>query len=317
MSLDLSCIEQFAIGDNLRSFLIYQSELKGCTKNFLQTKDLLMLPVHKPSTRRGAFKGIFKATELPFLINGSNQYGKLRSSSVAKENLPSFVNQTFLMNGNFFVMPEAQTVHELQGLCGTAPVTPKALGSWVNQFRDQFHLTRLFLEALSVFRSSHMVRWFDSHLSMTSYVLFCIVYFKYIGLELSPELIARKMSDSLVLRSYTPDLAVRFSEKEGSCFFPSQKFIVRRVASSDGRQRGTYLLFRNSDSSLIKRELFLFGDSHCFSALAPLMSHVFETVHAYWGIPDDFVSFISRRCVTSNPRLLVECTERFFLKNSQ
>lgn len=317
MSLDLSCIEQFAIGDNLRSLLLYQSELKACTKNFLQTKDLLMLPVHTSPIRLAAFKGISNATELPFLINGSNQYGKLRSSSVANAKLPSFVNQIFSMNGNFFVMPEAQTVHELHGLDGIPLGLPKALESWISQFSDQFYLTRLFLDALSVFRSSHMIRWFDSHLSMISYVLFCIVYFQYIGYELSPELIASKMSDSLIFKSYTPDLAVRFSEKKSSCFFPAQKFIVRREASCDGKQRGTYLLFQNSDSSLIKRELFLFGDSHSFSALAPLMSHIFETVHAYWGIPDDFASFVSCRCLTSKPQLLVECTERFFLKNSQ
>lgn len=317
MSLDLSCVERFAIGDNLRSFLLYQSELKACTKNILQRNDLLMLPVHTSPLRRGALKGMSNATELPFLINGSNLYGKLRSSAVENAKLPSFVNQIFLMNGNFFVMPEAQTVHELQGLGGTSPGLPKALESWINQFSDQFSLTRVFLEALSLSRSSHMIRWFDSHLSMTSYVLFCLIYLKFNGFDLNESLIARMMSNSMLIRPYSPDLAVRFSSKEAHAFFPSQKFIVRRDASADGKQRGTYLLFKNSDSSLIKRELFLFGDSHAFSALAPLLSRVFETVHAYWGIPDDFASFISSRCVTGQPQLLVECTERFFLKNSQ
>lgn len=317
MQIDLSCIDQFAIGDNLRSFLLYQSELNACTKNFLQTKDLLMLPVHTSPVRSRAFQKISNATELPFLVNGSNRYGQLRSSAVANAKLPSFVNQTFLMNGNFFVMPEAQTVHELRGLGGTASGLPRALESWINQFSDQFALTRVFLETLSMFSSSHMIRWFDSHLSMTSYVLFCLVYLKFIDHDISHLLIARMMSEAMLLRSYTPDLAVRFSSKKSHAFFPSRNFIVKRDASSDGKQRGAYLLFQNSDSCLIKRELFLFGDSHSFSALAPLLSRVFETVHVYWGIPDDFASFISRRCVTRQPQLLVECTERFFLNNSR
>ena len=105
MSLDLSCVERFAVGDNLRSFLLYQSELKACTKNMLQRNDLLMLPVHTSPLRRGALKGMSNAIELPFLINGSNLYGKLRSSAVANAKLPSFVNQIFLLNGNLKVMP--------------------------------------------------------------------------------------------------------------------------------------------------------------------------------------------------------------------
>ena len=50
-----------------------------------------MLPVHTSPVRSRAAKGMSNATEL-----------------------------TVLMNGNFFVMPEAQTVHELQVLGGTA-----------------------------------------------------------------------------------------------------------------------------------------------------------------------------------------------------
>ena len=101
-----------------------------------------MLFMHTSPVRSRASKGMSNATEL-----------------------------TFLMNGNFFVMPEAQTVHELQGLGGTASGLPRVLVSWINRFSDQFGLTRVFLETLSMFRSSHIIRWFDSPLSMTSYVL--------------------------------------------------------------------------------------------------------------------------------------------------
>ena len=78
---------------------------------------------------------------------------------------------------NFFVMPEAQTVYELQIAGATLGDLPLALRSWIDNFSDQFSLTRIFLESLSEANSMHMLRWFDSHLSMTAYSLFCLVYF--------------------------------------------------------------------------------------------------------------------------------------------
>ena len=76
-------------------------------------------------------------------------------------------------------------------------------------------------------------------------------------------------------------------------------------------------MFANHNSFLIDRELFLFGDSHSFSFIAPLLSQTFRRVHIFWGLPDDYSEFVDQYSVSSDPHLLVECSERFFLKNTQ
>merc|ERR1711965_806750 len=53
-------------------------------------------------------------------------------------------------------------------------------------------------------------------------------------------------------------------------------------------------MFVNQSSCLIDRELFLFGDSHSFSSVAPLLSQIFRRVHIYWGLPDDYSDFVNK-----------------------
>ena len=319
MSFDLSLIEKYSSGDNLRSFLLYNSELAQYSSQDFIEKDLIMLPLSYSTDSRRSTKPFNDSHYLPFLSNGSNNYGLLRGLASTSQELPSFASQTFSMGGNFFVMPEAQTVYELQRVGANLGDLPLALRSWIDKFSDQFSLTRIFLESLSEVKSMHMLRWFDSHLSMTAYAMFCLVYLRFIGYRhLSSTLVTELMHDSLLFRSYTPDLAVRFSEKQSSAFFPTTGLVVQKKASSDGSLRGTYLMYLNQGSTLIDRELFLFGDSHSFSGMAPLLSQIFRQVHVFWGLPDDFSEFIDQHSVSSHPpHLLVECCERFFLKNTQ
>ncbi len=319
MSFNLSLIEKYSSGDNLRSFLLYNPELAHYSLQGLREKDLLMLPLtHSINSRRSA-KQSDGSYYLPFLSNGSNNYGLLRGLASTTKELPSFASQAFSMGGNFFVVPEAQTVYELQRAGATLGDLPLALRSWIDNFSDQFSLTRIFLESLSEANSMHMLRWFDSHLSMTAYTLFCLVYLKFIGYGyLSSIVVTQLLHDSLLFRSYTPDLAVRFSQKQSSAFFPTTGLVVQKKASLDGSLRGSYLMFLNHGSILIDRELFLFGDSHSFSGIAPLLSQIFRQVHVFWGLPEDFSDFIDKHSVSSHPpHLLVECCERFFLKNIQ
>ena len=318
MSFNLSLIEKYSSGDNLRSFLLYKPELAQYSSQDLREKDLIMLPLsHSTNSCRSA-KYFNDSNYLPFLSNGSNNYGLLRGLASTTQELPSFAIQAFSMGGNFFVMPEAQTVYELQRVGANLGDLPLALRSWIDNFSDQFSLTRIFLESLSEANSMHMLRWFDSHLSMTAYVMFCLVYLKFIGYgHLSSTLVTQLLHDSLLFRSYTPDLAVRFSEKQSHAFFPSRALVVEKKASSDGKLRGSYLMFVNQHSFLIDRELFLFGDSHSFSSLAPLLSQIFRRVHIFWGLPDDYSEFVDKHSFSLHPQLLVECSERFFLKNTQ
>ena len=319
MSFNLSLIEKYSSGDNLRSFLLYKPELAQYSSQDLREKDLIMLPLSRSMNSRKSAKHFNDSNYLPFLSNGSNNYGLLRGLASTTQELPSFASQAFSMGGNFFVMPEAQTVYELQCAGTTLGDLPLALSSWIDNFSDQFSLTRIFLESLSEANSMHLLRWFDSHLSMTAYTIFCLVYLKFIGYgHLSSTLVTQLLHDSLLFRSYTPDLAVRFSEKQSSAFFPTTDLVVQRKASSDGSLRGSYLMYLNQGSTLIDRELFLFGDSHSFSGMAPLLSQIFRQVHVFWGLPDDFSEFIDQHSVSSHPpHLLVECCERFFLKNTQ
>ena len=319
MAFDLSSIDKYSAGDNLRSFLLYRPELAQYSSQDLREKDLIMLPLSHSINSRRFDKRFNNSNYLPFLLNGSNNYGLLRDVPSDTQELPSFVRQAFELGGNFFVMPEAQTVYELQ-ICGaTLGHLPLGLRSWIDNFSDQFSLTRIFFESLAEFNSMHMMRWFDSHLSMTTYTLFCLVYLKFIGYGyLSSSLVTQLLHDSLLFRSYTPDLAVRFSEKQSSAFFPTTGLVVQKKASSDGSLRGSYLMYLNQGSVFVDQELFLFGDSHSFSGMAPLLSQIFRRVHVFWGLPDNFSEFIDQHLVSSDPpHLLVECCERFFLKNTQ
>ena len=318
MSFNLSLIEKYSSGDNLRSFLLYNPELAHYSLQGLREKDLLMLPLTRSINSRRSSKQFNDSNYLPFLLNGSNNYGLLRGLASTTQELPSFASQAFSMGGNFFVMPEAQTVYELQRAGATLGDLPLALSSWIDNFSDQFSLTRIFLESLAEANSMHMMRWYDSHLSMTAYTLFCLVYLKFLGYgQLSPILVTQLLHDSLLFKPYTPDLAVRFSEKQSHAFFPSRTLVVEKKASSDGKLRGSYLMFVNQNSFLIDRELFLLGDSHSFSSLAPLLSQIFSRVHIFWGLPDDYSEFIDKHSFSLHPHLLVECSERFFLKNTQ
>ena len=228
MSFNLSLIEKYSSGDNLRSFLLYNPELAHYLSQDLRDKDLLMLPLTRSINSRRFANQSNGSYYLPFLSNGSNNYGLLRGLASKTKELPSFASQAFSMGGNFFVMPEAQTVYELQIAGATLGDLPLALRSWIDNFSDQFSLTRIFLESLSEANSMHMLRWFDSHLSMTAYTLFCLVYLKFIGYgHLSSIVVIQLFHDSLLFRSYTPDLAVRFSEKESSAFFPTTRLVVQ------------------------------------------------------------------------------------------
>ena len=318
MSIDLSLIDKYSSGDNFRSFLLYNFELAKCTTQDLLEKDLLKLPLSCSRRNHGPTDRSPDLNYLPFLLNGSNKYGLLRSVPTKPQELPTFASQVCSMGGHFFVMPEAQTVYELQISGGKSGNLPLGLSSWIDMFSDQFSLTRIFLESLSEFNSIHMMRWFDSHLSMTAYTLFCLVYLKFLGYEdLSPTFVTQSIHDVLTLKSYTPDLAVRLSEKKSYAYLPSRALIVEKKASPDGKLRGSYLMFANHNSFLIDRELFLFGDSHSFSFIAPLLSQTFRRVHIFWGLPDDYSKFVDQYSVSSDPHLLVECSERFFLKNTQ
>ena len=318
MLFDLSLIEKYSSGDNLRSFFLYSPELSDYSLQDFREKDLLISPLNHSQGARESSEHFSTANYLPFLLNGSNRYGILRRVPSTNQELPFFASQVFSMGGNFFVMPEAQTVYELQKVGATLANLPPALRSWIDNFSDQFSLTRIFLESLSEFNSMHMMRWFDSHLSITTYTLFCLVYLKSLGYGyLSPTLVTQLLHDSLLLKPYTPDLAVRFSDKQSHAFFPSRALVVEKKASSDCKLRGSYLMFVNQSSCLIDRELFLFGDSHSFSSVAPLLSQIFRRVHIFWGLPDDYSDFVNKHSVSSHPHLLVECSERFFLKNTQ
>ena len=318
MPFDLSAVEKYSVGDNLRSLFKYSSKFLSCSPKELKEKDILALPLISPGKSYEHSNKFLDGYSIPFLLNGSNNYAKTRAKLPEFVKLPSFVEQTFSLNGQFVVMPESQTVYELMRSGSGLSQLPLALNWWITSYQSQFALTRVFLEALVDFNSIHALRFFDSHLSMNAYTLFCLSYLSFIGFDdLSFSSVVNLLSDALLIRHYVPDLAVRFSDFQGFAYFPSKNLIVAREASVDGRQRGSYFKFFNKNSALTDFELFLFGDSHSFSALSPLFSQLFGYVHFYWGIPEDFPEFIEQYSCTSNPRLLVECSERFFLKNSQ
>ena len=55
MSFNLSLIEKYSSGDNLRSFLLYKPELAHYSSQDLREKDLLMLPLTRSiNSRRSA-----------------------------------------------------------------------------------------------------------------------------------------------------------------------------------------------------------------------------------------------------------------------
>ena len=297
MSFNLSLIDKYSAGDNLRSFLLYNFEFAQCTSEDLLEKDLLKLPLSCSPRSHADTDNSHDLNYLPFLLNGSNQYGLLRGVPSKSQELPTFARQVCSMGGNFFVMPEAQTVYELQISGAKLGDLSLGLSSWINMFSDQFSLTRIFLQSISEFNSIHMMRWFDSHLSMTAYTLFCLVYLKFLGYEhSSPTFVTQLLHDALILKSYTPDLAVRLSEKKSYAHLPSRALVVEKKASPDGKLRGSYLMFANQNSFLIDRELFLFGDSHSFSFIAPLLSQTFRRVHIFWGLPDDYSKFVDQYC---------------------
>ena len=97
MSFNLSLIEKYSSGDNLRSFLLYRPELAQYSSQDLREKDLTMLPLsHSINSRRTA-KYLNDSNCLPFLSNGSNNYGLLRGLASTTQQLPSFASQAFSM----------------------------------------------------------------------------------------------------------------------------------------------------------------------------------------------------------------------------
>ena len=156
-----------------------------------------------------------------------------------------------------------------------------------------------------------LVRAYDSHPSTGTY-FFCMDYIlKILG--------HGNLSYHIPFNNgyYKCDLAERFSQKETNCVFAGWQHHTEDLSAKEARNTGLHQIFHNKDAPL-KAKILLIGDSHSYSALAPMMSNAVEHVRFIWASRrDNYAPFNQKMNEYAQEAdfVIEEVSERFFLRN--
>ena len=156
-----------------------------------------------------------------------------------------------------------------------------------------------------------LIRAYDSHPSTGTYFS-CMEYIlKILGHD--------DLSYTIPFNNglYRCDLAERFSQKETNCVFAGWQYHTKDLSQNDARNTGLHHIFHNENAPL-KANVLLIGDSHSYSALAPMLSNAVENIRFLWASRrDNYAPFNQemRKYVQEADFIIEEVSERFFLKN--
>lgn len=251
---------------------------------------------------------------LPLLLKGSNNYCQQRLADYTKIAMPPSISSIVARSDVFFLAPENHSILEEYYAELHGAIAPRTgIRSLLSRSDPEWEATRIILRLLRYLPPTDSIRWFDSHMSLYSYSIIASIVADLLEVNTAsfatslPEIV-----ESLERRVYAPDLATRFSPRRSTAAFPSNKHA--QEIHDRGAQRGRFLIYRNC-SAPDDRELFIFGDSHSYSTLAPMMSMLFQRVAFYWGSSRDAFDFMEHKRSTKNPLTMLEISERFFLRN--
>nr|WP_128083371.1 hypothetical protein [Methylobacterium sp. B34] len=158
---------------------------------------------------------------------------------------------------------------------------------------------------------SELVRAYDSHPSIGTY-FFCMDYI----LRLME---SGKLSYSIPFNngSYRCDLAERFSQEETKCIFPAWQHHIEDLSQKNTSNTGMHHIFYNEKAPL-RACILLIGDSHSYSALAPMLSNAVKKVRFIWASRRDNYgpfSLTIKDYAREADFVVEEVSERFFLRN--
>lgn len=156
-----------------------------------------------------------------------------------------------------------------------------------------------------------MVKVFETHHSVNTYVEIALEALRHLGIE--------KFETQIAFREHSSryDIGSRFRDVQAIGVFPEDTHFLRENLPLEAQNSGIDRTYFNAGAP-IKASLLLMGDSHCYSALSQILSCVFETVRFVWATRFDqygiFNSAIEQWAHEAD-FVIEELSERFFLAN--
>lgn len=239
---------------------------------------------------------------IPVLKNGSCAYDYYSSNQLA---LTSRVEQRIGVDA-FIVVPEINRIL-------TKNVNQNGL---ISALKDSHTSVRLnIVDGYSLLRLPenilNAIRQYDSHLSALSYWQIIEGIFERLGLG------NLKVEIEFWPSQYECDIALKFTKSPFIAYVVAEKYLVADETPDIGRNRGIFRHYINPNPAINAR-LLIMGDSHAYTMMAQMCSHIFRETHFFWinrAMNDSAhwktVETLSKSC----DFIIEEMSERFFMAN--